>query len=414
MTARLVQVPASAARTTTSLAAAAVLITALAACGGSKSNGSSSGGSSEIAIGLLASLSGNYATLGPATVAGAQVAVDDLNAGGGITVHGHKYKVVLKVLNDQSNPQVALSQEQALVRDDKVIAVVGPLADAAVTVAPVAAQQKVINITASTGAKALLQTPGGLSKYPLLFSTTVSVAYQAAAVIAGIQHWYPNARRVAVVSSDNAAMKTIYPYLQKDSQAAGMTFSGSLFPEGTTDLSAISSKVVDFNPDIVVSSPDDPTVVNVIHQLDGAGLGTSIPIFNIGGDETVAPSAQGHPVVTQNLQEADLLDTSNTAVSDFVAAVKAKAKGSQAVLQALNYADLYYPVIIALGKAIVAAGTTSDTSAIAKAMTTLSPISVLGGQVRWVSDHTFPYPIVSVLTTTRPAARKSALIQASQ
>ncbi len=391
------------------IAAIGLLASMLAACSPATTS-SSSGGDSEVNIGLLASLSGAYAILGPATVAGADAAVAQLNAGGGLVIKGRHYKVKLDVKNDQSNSQVALSDEEALVRQDNVIAVVGPLADASLTVAPVTAQQKIINITASTGVKALLV---GKPNYPLLFSTAPSLDYQSSAVVKGIQHWYPSVKRLAIVSDNNAATQSLYPLIQKYAKAAGMTVYTTIFPEGTTDISAIAAKVVAFKPDAVFAAPDDQTVVTIIQQLDSAGLAHSVPIFNLGGDETIVPSAQGHPVITQNISEADLSGADDSAaITQFVAAVKAQIHGNaKTVDEGLDYSDLYYPAILALGKAMVSAGTVTNTAAIAKAMATLAPVSALGGTVQWTSDHTFQYPILSILDETKPTKRQTALIQ---
>lgn len=94
-----------------------VAVAALLAAGCSSSSSSSSAESSQsaasqapIKIGLLVTLSGPLGASGPATVAGAQVAINQANAAGG--VHGHKLELV--TADDGGSPTQAVAGLESL------------------------------------------------------------------------------------------------------------------------------------------------------------------------------------------------------------------------------------------------------------------------------------------------------------
>src|SRR5262245_21347325 len=97
------------------LAAAIALV---AACG------SKEGHSSEIPVGLYASLTGGIATFGISTRDASQLAIDDINKKGGVL--GKPIK--LYVEDDQSKPEEAATVVTKLINQDHVIAMLGQVA----------------------------------------------------------------------------------------------------------------------------------------------------------------------------------------------------------------------------------------------------------------------------------------------
>jgi branched-chain amino acid transport system substrate-binding protein len=369
---------------------------ALAACGSSGPASAAGASAGTISIGLINSETGANGPLGPAILAGVEAGVEDVNASGGVVIHGKKYLFKLYWLDDRSDPEVSLSDVVSLIRDDKVAAVIGPLANGAPTVAPVAAEDGVINISAASAVESLMDTP----KYPLLFSTSPDATYRASAVIAGIKHWFPNTKSLAVVSPSTTAAQTLIPPMEKAAAAAGISFKSYLFPATSTDISAIATNVVGFHPDVVWSQPDDETILSVIKQLTDAGLPSSVPVFSWGGDLSVYSGANGRAIITQSTLGVDLSGADkNPAVLKFISEVSAKMRALGAPLTNINFASLYYPAVLVLAKAMEAAQSTSDEKAIAKAMRDGASASVFGRKESWSSNGHFPYPILSVLST---------------
>lgn len=105
------------------IASAIVLVAGLAACGSPTSSGGSSAGKS-INIGLLVPLTGPYADTGQYQKLGAQMAVDEINAAGGIkSLGGAKLNLVVRDAGTQVSDSV--SAMSSLLSSNNIVAGIG-------------------------------------------------------------------------------------------------------------------------------------------------------------------------------------------------------------------------------------------------------------------------------------------------
>ncbi|MBA3533021.1 MAG: ABC transporter substrate-binding protein [Ardenticatenales bacterium] len=80
----------------------------------------------ELRIGVIAPLSGEFKEdYGDPIVAGAELAVNEVNDAGGLEVGGQRYKVVLFIEDEADNPQVAVAAANKLINQDNVVALIG-------------------------------------------------------------------------------------------------------------------------------------------------------------------------------------------------------------------------------------------------------------------------------------------------
>jgi branched-chain amino acid transport system substrate-binding protein len=112
-------------RTASAILLAATFIVSLAACGGVAGGGTASGGSQTLVIGATLPLTGSLGSFGPLLQAGYTRAVGDINAGGGIDIHGTKYKLQLTILDNKSDPDTASQQARTLFLQDNAVALLG-------------------------------------------------------------------------------------------------------------------------------------------------------------------------------------------------------------------------------------------------------------------------------------------------
>jgi branched-chain amino acid transport system substrate-binding protein len=105
----------------------------------------------EIVIGEYGSLTGGTATFGTSTHAGVMQAVREINAAGGVL--GKKVRVVTE--DDQSKPEEAVTAVLKLIKQDKVVAVIGEVASSrSLAAAPQCQQNKIPMLSpASTNPK---------------------------------------------------------------------------------------------------------------------------------------------------------------------------------------------------------------------------------------------------------------------
>ena len=82
--------------------------------------GCSTGAAKTIKIGVVQSQTGAYAGFGTGGVFGIQAAVEDINRGGGVLVNGTRYKIMLNVVDDQSDPTKAGTLAENLITQSNV------------------------------------------------------------------------------------------------------------------------------------------------------------------------------------------------------------------------------------------------------------------------------------------------------
>jgi branched-chain amino acid transport system substrate-binding protein len=115
----------------------------LASCNG----GSSTSSADEIVIGEYGSLTGGQATFGISTRNGIDIAVDEINAAGGVL--GKKVRVIVE--DDQGKAEEANVVVTKLITKDKVVAVLGEVASSnSLAAAPVAQQNGIPMISPSS------------------------------------------------------------------------------------------------------------------------------------------------------------------------------------------------------------------------------------------------------------------------
>jgi ABC-type branched-subunit amino acid transport system substrate-binding protein len=81
-------------------------------------------GSGDIKVGVYGDLTGQTSSFGQSTINGIRLAVDEINAAGG--VNGRKITLVSE--DDQGRPEQATTVVQKLVNQDKVSAILGEVA----------------------------------------------------------------------------------------------------------------------------------------------------------------------------------------------------------------------------------------------------------------------------------------------
>jgi branched-chain amino acid transport system substrate-binding protein len=120
---------------------APLLLALLLGPGCKREGNSNSSSTGDVVIGHFASLTGDTATFGTSADEGAQLALDEVNKGGGV-LGGRK--VVLKTVDDRSLAGDARTAVQKLINSDKVVAILGEIASSrSIAAAPIAQKAKI-------------------------------------------------------------------------------------------------------------------------------------------------------------------------------------------------------------------------------------------------------------------------------
>jgi len=92
---------------------------------GQQTGGQAAPSGEPIKIGAVVPLTGRYAALGSQVKPGYEIAVEDVNAAGGVEVGGVRRPLELKILDDESDPAKTVQRLESLASADKVVAYLG-------------------------------------------------------------------------------------------------------------------------------------------------------------------------------------------------------------------------------------------------------------------------------------------------
>ena len=170
----------------------------------------------------------------------------------------------------------------------------------------------------------------------------------------------------------------------------GVTAGDFTYPRGTTDISTVATKVVAFQPDIIVvgNSPSEET--SDLKQLDAAGLPKSVACVCY---STELPTSVGHSQLFPSaFSPVDAGVQSTPEIESFKAALQAKLGSHPVSAFDVSIGLAYYFVVKLTAKAMQQAGTTTDVNKIAAAMTQVS-LTEFGAKFQWDPAHNIAVPL---------------------
>jgi branched-chain amino acid transport system substrate-binding protein len=322
-----------------------------AACG---SSGGSSGSSSpkEIKIGTLYPVSGDLAKLGDQCISGVKMAVDEINAAGGIkSMGGAKLKLV--EADSQGKPDVGISEITRLCQQDNVTAILGTY-------------QSSVALPATQTAERF-QTP-------MMITTAVADAitqkgYKYIFRICDLASWYARDQITfcKAMESLGGPKVTTVALLHEDTDFGQSTSAGQLkyaaeqgikvvanvaYAASSADLTTQVSKVKAANPDVVLTT----TYLNdsILIAQEAKTLGMKQPFFDAAGGTVDPQFIKTLGATAENwLTEIEFSTDSSQLAIDLNAAYKAKYGDNMTG----NGMDGYQGVYV-LAKALENAGTT--------------------------------------------------------
>jgi branched-chain amino acid transport system substrate-binding protein len=205
-------------------------------------------GSGQLTIGILAPLTGPVATFGASTRNGAQLAIDEWNAKGGVL--GRKVTAVLGDGQCETNP--AISAANQLIRQEGVHFVVGGVCSSeSLPLAEIAEAQGVVQISPSSTMDLLtLNADGSTRKYVYRACYTDSFQGSAAGKFAAETL---KARRAYLLidPSDKYTVNLAKTFEESFTQGGGEIAGRGEYSAKDTDFSVLFSQVAAANPDII-------------------------------------------------------------------------------------------------------------------------------------------------------------------
>jgi ABC-type branched-subunit amino acid transport system substrate-binding protein len=219
--------------------------------------------SQPIKIGFLNLLTGLSAELGAGMAPGVKLAVDEINAAGG--VNGRKLEIVVR--DEQLKPDVAVAAARELINSEKVDVLLGPLgSNTALAVSEVAKEAKILNFSPSASADAITGAKG--HKYIFqLSSTSESDARRFAPILQRV-----GAKKVCLIGWDYAYTTDFSAFLRKQLPASIEITKDYMLKLGATDYNTLISQVIADPCDTVMNMFFSGGFITMVKQGEPFGL----------------------------------------------------------------------------------------------------------------------------------------------
>ncbi len=198
-----------------------------------------------IKIGIAEPVSGGWAAWGVPVDRGARLAIDDVNAAGGITVGGKTYLLEAVTEDTEADSAIAMAAFNKLIYDHKVGYILGPMSSAInKIVQPLTEANKVLQLFHGS-------FPPTPDDYYNFRGTLIGEQYGSAAYAILLQ-LNPEIKTVALLNRDEEGGWTNQEVARNISATLGLeiVFDGFVDPK-ETDFYPILTKILPFEPDFI-------------------------------------------------------------------------------------------------------------------------------------------------------------------
>ena len=227
-----------------------------------------------IKVGLIVELTGDMPGVGASSKNAAQLAVNEQNSAGGISIGGKPYQIELVVEDNASKAEQSVAAVNKLITQDNVLATVGPNASlGAIPAAEIAEYNKTLLITPwSTNPKTTLDTTTGKPK-DYVFRACYTDPFEGR-VLARFVLEKLKAKKVAVLYD----VASEAPKSQADlfrltfEELGGKTVAFETYTTGDRDFSAQLTKIKSANPDVIFLPAYYNDVGLIAQQAHRAGI----------------------------------------------------------------------------------------------------------------------------------------------
>jgi len=256
-------------------------------------------------IGHLTPRTGFLGPLGEYAVMAIDLAVEEINAAGG--VNGRKIELLKE---DSVNPQTASTKAERMIERDKVSCIIGEISSAsALTIAQVAERNKTLFVNTGANSDALRGKDCKRFMFHVesqnsMYVKSVGRSFLKEGLIKD-KNWYS-------LTADYAFGHDLISVARRFLGANGGKFAGDeLVPTDATDFSSYLLKIRNAKPDLVVLNLAGNQITNFLKQYSEFGL--TFPVGGFGFDTALAWAAgKGNFVGTWPVVWHHLLDTPGT------------------------------------------------------------------------------------------------------
>ena len=319
-----------------------------------------------VKIGMVNSLTGPHSGFDLPASEGVQMAVDEINSRGGITVAGKKRSFTLVSEDAQSKPDLAVSAAQRLLRDDDIKIAFGILTSGpGIPAATLFAKSGILYFGGFTLMDTLLGKPGS----ELLFRTLNADAVVAKSFVpTGVKEL--GVKKIGILLPNEDVSRIIVAVYKPLLEAAGVAVPlVEYFQPDTSDFAPVLRKFQNQGLDGLLTGTNDPIVEAIVRQsTELGGLPKKFLYRGGSGAPGIKYSKQVDGFVWQILTR-DLEFGADPKVKAWTERYKAFTK--KELTPNTYWALTFYDSVFMMAKAMEEVGSVTDLKAIAARVKTM-------------------------------------------
>jgi len=337
------------------------LLTAAAAAIFALSAGVSSG-QETLSLGVIGSLTGPASSQDQQASIGIRMAVEEINAAGGIEVGGQKYVWSIVEEDAQSRPDVAASAAQKLLSDENIRVIMGLISSApGMAAVNLIKRAEVLYFGGFTSLDDVVGAPDA----PYVFRTLDNDADVSEGFVPAVVAELGIKKLVFIVPNEDISHSIVNIY-QPALEAAGVEVAVEYYQSGTTEFSPVLRKFQNQGYDTAFLSYPDSEAEGLVRQsLEIGGLPKQF-LYRGGAMAPVVNYLDRIDGFSWQILTRDIEHSTDQAVLDWIERYKAFTGGDP--VATTHWALTYYDTVFLLGQAMAEAGTTTDVPAISAAL----------------------------------------------
>ena len=307
----------------------------------------------EVRVGIVAPFSGGAATYGQDIKRGAELAVDAINAKGGI-LGGRKIELIFE--DDKGSPQGGVAAVQKLMSVGHVKAITGGTNSSVVLAELSVTKGRILHVNAAAQADAITEQGS-----PWLFQINNTVSANASSFNAYIVNVL-KPKTVAYMGENTEFNKTVLELLRERLKAANIELVNvSTYDADTNDFTSIITRIKSLNPDMLYVADAYPAraaqLWKQVRQLGGFPKEVMSPGVIVPGMLAPAEGAMDGVITGEIFMVPSQLNETKAFVDAYVAKWNVNpGKGNLVIFEAINL----------IAAAMDKAGTDSDYEKLSK------------------------------------------------
>ena len=228
-----------------------------------------------IKVGAVIPLTGRYAAGGGQIKNGYELAVEDINAAGGVDVGGTQVPLELIALDDESDPTKTVQHLETLFASDEVVAYLGGFgSDLHAAAAGIAEKNKVPYIGVAFALYSVHQ-----QGFKYLFSPFPKSPALAVTTFDMLDSLSPKPTNIAIFAETTDWGAELNDLWTEQADQRGYTVTTYEYAPGTTDFSSIILPARDAGAEVVLALPNPPDGLALAKQIKELDFNASAYVF---------------------------------------------------------------------------------------------------------------------------------------